>query len=63
MLFDADGYYLTDNSDLILFHKSSAEEANNLQELLTPTMLVSVATFPCGEWKGVYLQDGVDNEQ
>jgi len=63
MLFDADGYYISRDSGLTLFQKSSIEEATSLEEFLGPTVMVSIASFPKGEWKKVYLQEGAESEQ
>lgn len=63
MLFEADGYYVSRDGSLTLFQKSSVEEATNLQQLFAPIVTQSIASFPRGEWKTVYLQEGVESEQ
>lgn len=65
MIFDADGYYVSRDSSLTIYQKNQleSEEITSMEQLFQPIITQSIATFPRGEWKGIYVQEGVESEQ
>lgn len=65
LIFEADGYYTSRDGSLTLFQKSTSmgEGLVTLEQMFAPTITQSVASFPRGEWRSIYLQEGVESEQ